>query len=84
MKKQVFFTVIIVLCLVIVGSTAAQAKQLANVSSYRYYLDKETPQMMKKAKNIDMMVIEPLEMNKAAIKKMQKQGTLVFGYVNAM
>ena len=65
------------------SSTSIQAK-LADVKDYTYYLDKGNDAIGKSMTKLDLVIVEPLEMQQKYIVNAQKSGTLVYGYINVM
>ncbi|MCL1697191.1 endo alpha-1,4 polygalactosaminidase [Lysinibacillus sp. BPa_S21] len=64
-------------------STSIQNK-LAAVTKYKYYLDKGNDKIGKEMAKEDLVIVEPIEMQQKYIKQAQKNGTLIYGYINAM
>ncbi|MFY0518922.1 endo alpha-1,4 polygalactosaminidase [Lysinibacillus sp. UGB7] len=65
------------------ASTTIKEK-LAAVEDYKYYLDKGNNTIGEAMKNMDLVIVEPIEMQQQYIDAAQKNGTLIFGYINAM
>ena len=65
------------------SSINIQAK-LADVKDYTYYLDKGNDAIGKSMTKLDLVIVEPLEMQQKYIVNAQKSGTLVYGYINVM
>lgn len=65
------------------STTRIQAK-LANVKDYKYYLDQGNDKIGKEMANMDLVIVEPIEMQRKYIDHAQKNGTLIYGYINAM
>ncbi|MEK3728997.1 endo alpha-1,4 polygalactosaminidase [Lysinibacillus sp. FSL W8-0953] len=65
------------------SSTSIQAK-IADVKDYKYYLDKGNAAIGKDMTKLDLVIVEPIEMQQKYIDSAQKSGTLVYGYINAM
>lgn len=64
-------------------STSIQVK-LADVKDFKYYLDKGNDAIGGDMKKLDLVIVEPIEMQQKYIDNAQKNGTLVYGYINAM
>ncbi|MEY9976885.1 endo alpha-1,4 polygalactosaminidase [Lysinibacillus sp. RC79] len=64
-------------------STSIQDK-LAAVKKYKYYLDAGNDKIGKEMAKVDLVIVEPIEMQQKYIKQAQKNGTLIYGYINAM
>ncbi|MEB2300177.1 endo alpha-1,4 polygalactosaminidase [Lysinibacillus xylanilyticus] len=64
-------------------STSIQ-NRLAAVKKYKYYLDKGNDKIGKEMTKKDLVIVEPIEMQQKYIKQAQKNGTLIYGYINAM
>lgn len=58
--------------------------KLAKVEKYKIFYDAPTKSIIRKMKNYDMVVIEPLLYTKEQIKEIRDSGTLVFGYISTM
>lgn len=68
-----------------VPQTSQVIKQkLEVVDEFKYYLDKGNKTIGKKMKQMDLVIIEPIEMQQTYIISAQESGTLVYGYINAM
>ncbi|MDM5250719.1 endo alpha-1,4 polygalactosaminidase [Lysinibacillus sp. G4S2] len=65
------------------STTSIQAK-LADVKDYKYYLDAGNDKIGKEMAKIDLVIVEPIEMQQKYIDYAQKNGTLIYGYINAM
>lgn len=65
------------------SSTSIQAK-LADVKDYKYYLDNGNDTIGEDMTKLDLVIVEPIEMQQKYIDNAQKNGTLVYGYINAM
>lgn len=65
------------------GSTSIQDR-LAAVKKYKYYLDTGNDKIGKEMAKEDLVIVEPIEMQQKYIKQAQKNGTLIYGYINAM
>ena len=65
------------------STTRIQAK-LANVKDYKYYLDQGNDKIGKEMANLDLVIVEPIEMQQKYIDLAQKNGALIYGYINAM
>lgn len=57
---------------------------LEDVEEFKYYLDKGNESIAKKMKQMNLVIVEPIEMQQSYINSAQKSGTLVYGYINAM
>ncbi|WP_421381635.1 endo alpha-1,4 polygalactosaminidase [Bacillus salacetis] len=66
------------------GAEKAVKNELAGVVNYKYYLDKGSSSILKKMKQMDMVIVDPVVMDKRYIKEAQQSGTIVYGYINAM
>ncbi|MFB7156485.1 endo alpha-1,4 polygalactosaminidase [Lysinibacillus sp. NPDC056232] len=64
-------------------STSIQDR-LAAVKKYKYYLDAGNDKIGKEMAKVDLVIVEPIEMQQKYIKQAQKNGTLIYGYINAM
>lgn len=58
--------------------------RLAAVKKYKYYLDAGNEKIGKEMAKLDLVIVEPIEMQQKYIKQAQKNGTLIYGYINAM
>lgn len=65
------------------GLTSIQDR-LTAVNKYKYYLDKGNDEIGKEMAKEDLVIVEPIEMQQKYIKQAQKNGTLIYGYINAM
>ena len=65
------------------STTSIQAK-LADVKDYKYYLDQGNDKIGKEMAEMDLVIVEPIEMQQKYIDHAQKNGTLIYGYINAM
>jgi endo-alpha-1,4-polygalactosaminidase (GH114 family) len=59
-------------------------QRLEKINNFKYYLDKGNKSIGEKMKQMDLVIIEPIEMQQTYIKDAQKSGTLVYGYINAL
>ncbi|MGE7091487.1 endo alpha-1,4 polygalactosaminidase [Lysinibacillus sp. NPDC048646] len=59
-------------------------EKLAAVEDYKYYLDKGNKTIGKEMQKMDLVIVEPIEMQQPYIEAAQEHGTLIFGYINAM
>jgi len=59
-------------------------RELADAKKVKYYLNKGNKTIGSKMKQMDLVIVEPVVMQQSYIKAAQKQGTLVYGYINAM
>jgi len=59
-------------------------QQLEDVKEFKYYLDKGDEAIADKMQQMDLVIIEPVEMQSDYITSAQESGTLVYGYINAM
>ncbi|WP_301108112.1 endo alpha-1,4 polygalactosaminidase [Sporosarcina sp.] len=59
-------------------------ERLADVERYTYYLDKGNHEIGQKMKAMDLVIVEPIEMQARYSNEAQENGTLLYGYVNAM
>ncbi|GAB0171259.1 endo alpha-1,4 polygalactosaminidase [Lysinibacillus sp. CTST325] len=57
--------------------------RLAAVKKYKYYLDAGNEKIGKEMAKLDLVIVEPIEMQQKYIKQAQKNGTLIYGYINA-
>ncbi|KOS63200.1 endo alpha-1,4 polygalactosaminidase [Lysinibacillus agricola] len=64
-------------------STSIQDR-LAAVKEYKYYLDTGNDKIGKEMAKMDLVIVEPIEMQQKYIEHAQKNGTLIYGYINAM
>ncbi len=60
------------------------SERLAAVKDYKYYLDKGNESIGKEMAKVDLVIVEPIEMQQRYIDQAQRNGTLVYGYINAM
>lgn len=58
--------------------------KLAEVEQFNYYLDEGNQAIGEEMKKVDLVIIEPLLMQEKYITAAQDNGTLVYGYINAM
>ncbi|QDQ00957.1 endo alpha-1,4 polygalactosaminidase [Lysinibacillus fusiformis] len=65
------------------ASTSIKEK-LAAVKDYKYYLDKGNNTIGKEMQKMDLVIVEPIEMQQQYIEAAQEQGALIYGYINAM
>ncbi len=54
------------------------------MKDYKYYLDKGNETIGKEMAKVDLVIVEPIEMQQHYIDQAQSNGTLVYGYINAM
>ncbi|MGG3450504.1 endo alpha-1,4 polygalactosaminidase [Domibacillus aminovorans] len=59
-------------------------QKLEKVEDFKYYLDTGNKSIGEKMKQMDLVIIEPIEMQQTYITDAQENGTLVYGYINAM
>lgn len=59
-------------------------EKLAAVEDYKYYLDKGNNTIGQEMQKMDLVIVEPIEMQQPYIEAAQEKGTLIFGYINAM
>lgn len=69
---------------VVSPKTLTIGEKLKNVKTYQYYLSSGNASIGEKMKKVDLVIVEPVEMQDQYIKEAQKNGTLVYGYINAM
>ncbi|GIN94143.1 hypothetical protein J6TS1_00130 [Siminovitchia terrae] len=72
-----------VLPLFILGS-CAERTTIKDIERFKYYLDKGSVKIGDQMKEMDLVIVEPIEMQQDYISAAQQQGTLVYGYINAM
>ncbi|WP_338753354.1 endo alpha-1,4 polygalactosaminidase [Bacillus sp. FJAT-52991] len=65
-------------------TTATIKQRLADVETYKYYLDKGTDTIGEQMKQMDLVIVEPIEMQQKYIDAARSNGTLIYGYINAM
>ncbi|WP_155593335.1 endo alpha-1,4 polygalactosaminidase [Lysinibacillus cavernae] len=65
------------------SSTTIQTK-LDDVKNFKYYLDKGNDAIGKEMTKLDLVIVEPIEMQQKYIDNAQKSDTLIYGYINAM
>lgn len=58
--------------------------KLAEIEQFNYYLDEGTQAIGEEMKKVDLVIIEPILMQEEYITTAQDNGTLVYGYINAM
>lgn len=58
--------------------------KLAEAEQFNYYLDEGNQAIGEEMKAVDLIVIEPILMQEKYITAAQDNGTLVYGYINAM
>ncbi len=66
------------------SSSTIIKEQLKDVETFYYYLDKGSPEIEQKMKKMDLVIIEPIEMKANYIDAAKDNGTLIYGYINAM
>lgn len=93
MRKTAFIITIILLSLGIciyffstnhTAESISISERLAAVKDYKYYLDKGNETIGKEMAKVDLVIVEPIEMQQHYIDQAQSNGTLVYGYINAM
>ncbi|KKI90555.1 hypothetical protein WQ54_21750 [Bacillus sp. SA1-12] len=59
-------------------------QKLEKVEEFKYYLDTGNKSIGEQMKQMDLVIIEPIEMQQMYINAAQESGTLVYGYINTM
>lgn len=81
MRKMLICTC--ALPLLLLGS-CSERTTVEKTDSFKYYLDKGSEKIGKQMLQMDLVIVEPIEMQQKYISAAQQKGTLVYGYINAM
>jgi len=66
------------------ATAEAIKRKLSAAKDVKYYLDRGDPTVGEAMKRMDLVIVEPVEMQQSYIEAAQASGTLVYGYINAM
>ena len=66
------------------AATQPIKQKVEDVESYKYYLDKGDNTIGEKMKQMDLVIVEPIEMQQMYITSAHASGTLIYGYINSM
>ncbi len=61
-----------------------RSEKLESVKAFKYYLDAGSESILSKMKQQDLVIVEPVVMERKYITEAQESGTLVYGYINSM
>jgi endo-alpha-1,4-polygalactosaminidase (GH114 family) len=61
-----------------------RSNELESAKAFKYYLDAGSESILTKMKQQDLVIVEPVVMERKYIKEAQESGTLVYGYINSM
>ena len=57
---------------------------LAKMKNYKIFYDSPNKNILREMKNYDVVIIEPVYYSRQQVKAIQRAGTKVYGYINAM
>ncbi|WP_179124006.1 endo alpha-1,4 polygalactosaminidase [Marinococcus halophilus] len=60
------------------------APSMGEIKNYKIFYDSPNKTILKKMKNYDVVIIEPVYYTRQQVKYIQRAGTRVYGYINAM
>ncbi|GEK34562.1 endo alpha-1,4 polygalactosaminidase [Kurthia sibirica] len=73
----------LLIALLLFSSPLSACAKEASPPKFNYYLDAGSPAIAKKMAALDIVIVEPIEMQKKYIRIAQKNNTQVFGYINS-
>ncbi|WP_345240538.1 endo alpha-1,4 polygalactosaminidase [Pontibacillus salipaludis] len=83
-RKMMLSLMVLVGMLFVPSSVRASSPIFEDVTSYQIYYDPVTTKIEKDMRRYDLVILEPREVTKEQVSRIQNSGTMVLGYVNVM
>ncbi|KGP90280.1 hypothetical protein N780_06220 [Pontibacillus chungwhensis BH030062] len=84
MKKVLLSLVGVVFSLLVPSSVPASSRAFDGITSYQIYYDTVSEKIERDMKHYDLVILEPREVTKEQVSRIQENGTMVLGYVNVL